>query len=239
MKLLVSPFNVEEAKIVIQSKVVDIVDVKNPLEGSLGANFPNVISDVVKLVKLQNNHLKASAAIGDLRNFPGTASLAALGAATLGLDYIKVGLRITDKDAVLYLMKKITKSVKDYAPNIKVVGATYADFERFEAINPSLLPDIVAESGADVAMIDTGIKNDGKNLFDFLSMEDLKIFLDNSRQNGIETALAGSLKINHLKKLKTLNPDIIGIRGAVCEKNDRVNGLMMLDKILQFKKEMN
>ena len=238
MKLLISPFNVEEAKIVIKSNVVDILDVKNPLEGSLGANFPNVISKIVGLVKNNGNHLKISATIGDLGNFPGTASLAALGAATLGLDYIKVGIKIPNKDSALYLMKKVTRAIKDFDENIQVVAATYADFERFGAIDPSILPDIIAQSGADVAMIDTGIK-DGKTLFDFLNIEKLEKFVLNSNQNGIKTALAGSIKVEHVNPLKKIGPDIIGIRGAVCEKNDRLNGSVKIDKILEFKKQMN
>ncbi|NHI92559.1 MAG: hypothetical protein EAX96_08645 [Candidatus Lokiarchaeota archaeon] len=243
MKLLISPFNVEEAKIVINSQVVDIIDVKNPLEGSLGANFPDVIKEIIRLVRSNNNNndnsLKISATIGDLRNFPGTASLAALGAATLGLNYIKIGIKINDEQSARYLLKKVTQTVKDYNSTIKVVGATYADYKRFDALNPLKLPNIVTDSGADVAMIDTGIKTDGKSLFDFLDHDKLVNFLTNCRQNGILTALAGSLNVNHINKLKTLNPDIIGIRGAVCEKNDRLNGTMKRKKILEFKNLMN
>ena len=239
MKLLISPFNTDEAKIVIKSGVVDIVDVKNPLEGSLGANFPDVIHEIVGLVKLNGNNLKISATIGDLRNFPGTASLAALGAASLGLDYIKVGIKIQDKESAKYLLKKVTQAVKEYDSEIKVVGASYADFERFEALNPLELPEIVAYCGADVAMIDTGIKTDGKSLFDFLNEDQLEDFLNSCKQKNILTALAGSLKVEHLKKLKKLNPDIIGIRGAACEKNDRLNGTIKIEKILKIKNKMN
>ncbi|MFX1267117.1 MAG: (5-formylfuran-3-yl)methyl phosphate synthase, partial [Promethearchaeota archaeon] len=42
MKLLVSPRNLEEAAVAIESNV-DYIDCKNPDEGSLGANFPWII----------------------------------------------------------------------------------------------------------------------------------------------------------------------------------------------------
>lgn len=238
LKLLISPFNVEEAKIVIKSSVVDIIDVKNPLEGSLGANFPNVIAEIAGLVKNNGNGLQISATIGDLGNFPGTASLAALGAATLGLDYIKVGIKIQEKESAAYLMKKVTRAIKDFDQDIQVVAATYADFERFGAIDPLILPEIVVQSGADVAMIDTGIK-DGKTLFDFLNKEKLGKFVSDSKQNGIRTALAGSINVEHVTPLKEIGPDIIGVRGAVCEKNDRLHGSVEIDKILAFKNQMN
>jgi uncharacterized protein (UPF0264 family) len=40
MQLLVSPSTIDEAK---RSAAADIIDVKKPSEGSLGANFPWVI----------------------------------------------------------------------------------------------------------------------------------------------------------------------------------------------------
>ena len=46
MLLLISPINHEEAIESIEGGA-DIVDVKNPKEGSLGANFPWVIKDIL------------------------------------------------------------------------------------------------------------------------------------------------------------------------------------------------
>lgn len=41
MRLLVSPMNMEEAQAALAGGA-DILDVKNPKEGSLGANFPGL-----------------------------------------------------------------------------------------------------------------------------------------------------------------------------------------------------
>jgi len=46
MQLLVSPRDIEEAK---RSLAADIIDVKNPSEGSLGANFPWVVRSIKDL----------------------------------------------------------------------------------------------------------------------------------------------------------------------------------------------
>lgn len=48
MLLLISPINREEALESIEGGA-DIVDVKNPKEGSLGANFPWVIKEIREL----------------------------------------------------------------------------------------------------------------------------------------------------------------------------------------------
>ena len=69
MKLLVSPVNKEEA-IIASKGGADIVDVKNPKEGSLGANFPWIIKEIKEAV---NGKQPISATIGDFNYKPGTA----------------------------------------------------------------------------------------------------------------------------------------------------------------------
>jgi uncharacterized protein (UPF0264 family) len=212
MKLLISPINREEA-IVASRGGADIVDVKNPKEGSLGANFPWVIRDVKEAVE---GRQPISATIGDFNYKPGTASLAAFGAAVAGADYIKVGLYdIQTEDQVFELLTKITQAVKDYDSTKKVVASGYSDYKRINSISPLLLPSIVAEAGVDVVMVDTAIK-DGKSTFEFMDEKELKRFTDLAHEHGLENAIAGSLKFEDLPVLDRIGPDIIGVRGMVC-----------------------
>ncbi len=67
IRLLVSPKSLEEAKVVIQQKDVDYIDCKNPVEGSLGANFPWIIKKMKNLIP-QNSSQLFSATIGDFPN---------------------------------------------------------------------------------------------------------------------------------------------------------------------------
>ncbi|MFX0136966.1 MAG: (5-formylfuran-3-yl)methyl phosphate synthase [Candidatus Hodarchaeota archaeon] len=233
MKLLVSPINLEEARNSIIGGA-DIIDVKNPLEGSLGANFPWVITEIQKLVRKYNG-LEISATLGDFPNLPGTASLAALGLANCKVDYIKVGLKgpNTKKDAI-YFMKQIQRAISEFKGQVKVVVAGYADYKRFGTMEPLLIPEIAAESGADVAMVDTGIK-DGKNLFDFMTEEQIKLFVEKTIKNDIIVALAGSLNRDHFPKLREIKPHIIGLRGAACEKSDRVHGRIKVELVKELK----
>ncbi|WP_319506592.1 (5-formylfuran-3-yl)methyl phosphate synthase [uncultured Methanolobus sp.] len=212
MKLLISPINPEEA-IAAYEGGADIVDVKNPKEGSLGANFPWVIRSVKESI---NSKKPISATIGDFNFKPGTASLAALGAAVAGADYIKVGLYdVQTEEQALEMLVNITRSVKDYNPDLKVVASGYSDYERINSINPQLLPAIGAKAGVDVVMVDTGIK-DGRSTFEFMDEEELTKFTTAIRAVGLESAIAGTLKFEDLPVLKRIQPDIIGVRGMVC-----------------------
>jgi len=215
MKVLVSPKDVEEAKAVISGNA-DIVDVKNPKEGSLGANFPWVIKTIKQLVEEKGNGMQMSAAIGDFDYKPGTASLAALGAAASGAEYIKIGLyKIKTREEAIELLSGVVKAVKDFDPTKKVVAAFYADHKRINSISPFEIAEIGKEVAIDVAMVDTGIK-DGRTTLEFMSEEELKSFVAESRSLGIVTALAGALKFDDIPVIKEIGPDILGVRGMVC-----------------------
>ncbi len=238
IKLLVSPKTLEEAKVVVKYEEVDFIDCKNPSEGSLGANFPWIIKQMKNLIQFSGSQI-LSATIGDFPNLPGTAALAALGAAVAGADIIKIGLKgPTTENECIFLMNKVVKAVKDYKKNIKVVAAGYADKIRMESSPDFLsLPFIAAKSGADIVMLDTYVK-DGKGLFDFLTVDQLKLFRDKAKEFNLEVALAGNLRKNSLPKIKEILPDIIGVRSMVCEGYDRNNGLIKGYLIEELKAEL-
>jgi hypothetical protein len=218
--ILVSPKDVNEAIEAIEGGA-DIIDVKNPPEGSLGANFPWVIKQIKEVTP--ENRL-VSATIGDVPYKPGTASLAALGACVSGADYIKVGLYGTKSySQSLDLMEKVTKAVKDFDEKKIVVAAGYADAYRVGAVDPLVIPKIARDAGCDVAMLDTAVK-DGKTLFDHLNEKLLEEFINETHAYGMKCALAGSIKKEEIPILKDIGCDIVGVRGAACTKGDRNEG---------------
>ncbi len=207
MQLLVSPSSIAEAR---HSVAADIIDVKKPSEGSLGANFPWVIREIKEFAQKP-----VSAAIGDFDFKPGGASLAAYGAACAGADYIKIGLAFEGKEQARELIAAVVRAVKTDFPKKYVVIAAYSDYERMHTISPSDMAPIAAECGADLAMVDTGIK-DRQSTFAFMDEDALRSFTDTNRKLGLGTALAGALKFEDIDALKRINPDIIGVRGMVC-----------------------
>ncbi len=189
MRLLVSPMNIDEARTALAGGA-DILDVKNPKEGSLGANFPWAIRAVVNLAA---GKVPVSATIGDLEFKPGTASLAALGAASSGADYVKAGLLgVKIQAQAKEMLEGIVKAVKDFDSNKKVVAAGYSDYARADSISPMLLPAAAAKAGADLVMVDTAIK-DGRSTFEFMSEKELSKFISLGHSEGLQVALAGTI----------------------------------------------
>ncbi len=180
MKLLVSPIDIGEA-VIAEKGGADIIDVKNPKEGSLGANFPWVIREVRSRVTKP-----LSATIGDFNYKPGTASLAALGAAVAGADYVKVGLYdIQTEGQAFEVLSGVVRAVKSYDRNKIVVASGYSDYARIGSIPALQLPAVAQRAGCDVVMVDTGMK-DGRSTFEFMLNDELQAFVDAAHGHGLE-----------------------------------------------------
>jgi (5-formylfuran-3-yl)methyl phosphate synthase len=220
MRLLVSVVSADEARDAIVGGA-DILDVKNPAEGALGAQFPRVIRQVRAAAPGQ---MKVSATIGDMPNLPGTASLAALGAATCGADYVKVGLwgPRTEAEAVC-LLSEVQRAVSDF-PGVQVIAAGYADGCRAGTLNPRLIPGIARAAGVAGCLLDTAIK-DGRGLFDFLTPDELRALTDEAHGAGLLFALAGALREQDLHLVRDLGADVAGVRTAVCRDGRRAGPL--------------
>ena len=199
----------------------DVIDVKNPNEGALGANYPWIIK---RIREITPKNLEVSCTLGEVPNLPGSISLAALGAASLGVNYIKVGLNglKTPKEAT-FLLENVNKAAKNCGLKIKVAAAGYSDAEKIGGIDPMLIPEIAFKAHVDLAMLDTALK-DGKNLFDNLSIKQLQKFVEETHEHGLEAALAGSLRKQDIPVVYKLGADVAGLRGAACTNGDRQKG---------------
>ena len=212
-----------------------IIDVKNPDEGALGANFPWVIRRVREVVP---NEIEVSATIGDLPNLPGASSLAALGAAVSGADYVKASLfGIKTLSEAAYLIGEVCRAAKEHNGSTKVIAAGYADYEKIGCLSPLEVPAVAHEAGADGAMIDVNVKTHG-GLFELLSDEELKGFVDESHRLDLTASLAGSLDMDDMARVFGLGADIVGVRRAVCRGKDRLRGAVHREAVRELVDEI-
>src|SRR5660398_272026 len=153
MQLLVSVVHHEEVGPAVAGGA-DIIDVKNPREGSLGANFPHVIRHVLQLTP---PGVPVSAAIGDAPNLPGMAALAATGAASCGVRYVKIGLMGSrEPSESILLLASVCRAAREQDPTVRIMATAYADADKVGALSPQHLPSVATRAAADGCVLDRG-----------------------------------------------------------------------------------
>jgi hypothetical protein len=219
MRLMISVVSAAEAREAVRSGAV-LLDVKNPQEGSLGAQFPGVIREIKDLAP---EHVEVSAAIGDMPNLPGTAALAGLGAALCRADYIKAGLWGPRSEAeAVALMSAVQEAIRGFG--VSVIAAGYADHRRIGALDPKCLPSVASSAGIRGCLIDTAIK-DGCSLLDFIEVAELAALANRAHGEGLLFGAAGALREQDLPRLRDAGADVVGLRSAVCRNRQRNDGL--------------
>jgi FolB domain-containing protein len=208
-QLLASVIDADETELALANGA-DIIDLKDPGRGALGALAPEAVRAIVAAV---DGRRPTSAVTGDLPMEPAVVSAAAAEMAATGVNYVKVGLFPGARrlDCI--------RALAPVARRTKVIGVMFADAEP----DPSLLP-LMAECGFAGAMLDTARKGEGR-LLDLISLDQLGAFVDACRAHDLLSGLAGSLEAPDVPRLLLLEPDYLGFRGALCAAHDRTAGL--------------
>ncbi|MBY6263469.1 hypothetical protein EI613_16340 [Azospirillum sp. 412522] len=201
IRMLASVTNPEEAGIAVQAGA-DLIDLKNPDDGALGALPAGTIRACLAAV---SGRRPVSATIGDLPMDPETVAAAVSRTAATGVDIVKIGLTAGGDPAGC--VGAAARARGDAA----LVGVILAD-----ALSPT--PDLIhamADAGFLGVMLDTGLKDD-RTLRDHLPADQLAGFIRQGRDAGLLAGLAGSLRLADIAPLAALGPSILGFRGALC-----------------------
>jgi len=218
--LLVSVINLAEAQAAFEGDA-DVIDIKNPAEGALGAPLPGIIADICRTYK---GIKPVSVALGEFPGKTGAAALAALGAAQFRPDYLKIAFcaEVTGSEIVATL-QEIRQGIMFVQPEgIPLVAVVYADTLPCAAWTLKDFVTFVQEGGAQGCLIDTWEKK-GISLPQFLSRQQTGDFIADCHERRLFCGLAGSLKPEDIDSLLNFKPDLIGVRSAVCG-GDRLHG---------------
>jgi uncharacterized protein (UPF0264 family) len=208
-QLLISVKNIEEALIALEANV-DIVDLKDPNLGALGALDLETTCEIVRQVY---GHSLISATVGELHasvdELVGDIQLRV----NAGVNIVKIAV-----SGLFYKAEFYDAIIQFSKAGVKIVVVFFAD----EEIDLNLLPTLKS-SGVYGAMLDT--KNKQKNLLQLQDQQALKLFTQLSHQYQLKSGLAGSLEPQHIDLLAQINPTYIGFRGGVCDNSQRNTSL--------------
>ena len=231
MLLMVSVQNVAEA-LEAERGGADVVDVKNLQEALVGSGHPSVVREVRNQIPAEKH---VSVTLGVVPSQPGTVAMAAYAAAVLDATSVKVGFCQTDYDTAVETLRQSRRAMEGF--NTKLIGSLFADNFLYDGLNPHLIIRLAREGECDGFLIDT-LTKDGRNLFDFISEPKLKEIVLEGKELGMSTSLSGHLRIENLDELARINPDIVGVRGAVCSSGER-DRTVAWEAVAEFKRELD
>jgi dihydroneopterin aldolase len=220
-KMLASVNCLEEALIVLNQKV-DIIDLKQPNQGALGALDINTVNEIVIAIAGQ---CPISATVGDLPTQPDLVFNAVQAMAKTGVDYIKIGF-FQGGDAIATINK-----LAQLTTEFKLIAVLFADIP----LDLSLLAKLTHAGFAGV-MLDTMNKSSG-SLLQLRTNTELQGFVRLAKTHGLLCGLAGSLRLQDITHLLNHQADYLGFRGALCAAHQRT-GLLDSEAIAKIRRSV-
>jgi (5-formylfuran-3-yl)methyl phosphate synthase len=215
MRLLVSVKSADEVGPALAGGA-DIIDAKEPANGSLGAVSPATLAEVASQVPMGR---ELSIALGDVSSTPQVIAL-------------MEGLRLPSRTATTYLklgfagsksperVHELLGAAVDAAGRhrfpVTIIAVAYADAERAAVLPAEVILRTAEEVAAGGVLMDTHFK-DGTRLLDWRTPERLTAWVSEARESGLMVGLAGALRADDVAILAKSDPDVIGFRGAACD----------------------
>lgn len=220
-RLLVSVRNAAEARTALRVGV-DLLDLKEPSRGSLGAVAPSVVGEVLDLAA---GRTPVSVALGEIveqcnfdqRDCNRQANSAdATCVTTPSLDrrvaYFKLGTAgCASRSEWIEAWRSIVVAERPIAP----VAVVYADGEAVDAPSAEEILAAAVAVGSRTILVDTAVK-DGRTLFDHWPGERLREFVAEVHRRDAVCVVGGSLTTATIPRVVAAGADVVAVRGAAC-----------------------
>ena len=183
----------------------NVIDIKEPRNGSLGAASDSCIAAVVARVA---RRAPISAALGELVDFDSSRAV------TLppGVKFVKLGLAGCGSKPDWRNRWRI--AARALSATAAMIAVVYADSASGAPPADQLLDEAVRIGCAGI-LIDTFDKRRG-DLFKHWSIDRLGRQIHDAQLAGLVTVVAGSLTGETIQHVLPLEPDLVAVRGAAC-----------------------
>lgn len=214
-QLLVSVRDLAEACVAAQSGA-DLIDIKEPHAGSLGAATLTTIGEIAAQIDGQKS---LSVALGELLD-PAPFDFAML---PTGIRYAKVGL--SGCDGISNWFDR-WRAVIDILPgHVRPVAVVYADHLAARSPDADTVVGYASRLGCAAVLVDTWSKTNGP-LSSYWSADRIRSFVIDVQRRNMLAVLGGGLDESLLMDVLKTEPDFVAVRGAVCggSRTDRIDG---------------
>ena len=203
-RLLVSVRNADEACRALAGGA-DLIDVKEPSRGSLGAASPEALGKVLEAIA---GRVPVSAALGELLDVQPSE----LAHVSPQLAFAKLGMAGCARQAE---WPRVWAAALARLPaSVGRVAVVYADWRTAAAPSPEATLELAKSLDCAAVLVDTFDKSRG-SLCELWSDAELR-FVATVREAGLLAVVAGSLTIGDLARVRAIGADFVAVRGAVC-----------------------
>jgi (5-formylfuran-3-yl)methyl phosphate synthase len=224
-KLLVSVRDATEAKAALDAGV-DLIDIKEPRQGSLGKAEDGVIEGISRVVQ---DRRPLSVALGELSDYPVDDSSRLALPPTIR--FAKIGLARCENDSSWPM--RLATFWKRLSPAIGRIAVIYADWQTADAPPPRAVLDQARKLNCRGVLVDTFDKT-LPALTALWPSNQIQELVSAAHECGMIAVLAGRVSADDVAQLLLCGPDYIAVRGAVCHP-DR-NGVVEAARIHSFRK---
>lgn len=205
-RMLASVNSLAEAQLAYRAGA-DIIDLKQPAAGALGALPPE---EVARIRAWCAGKIPVSATVGDLPMLSDPVFGAAQAMAVTGVDYVKIGFFPGgDWSGVAHRLRVLAE--RGHA----LIAVLFGD----ASPDPAFIPTL-QQAGFAGVMLDTMDKSRG-SLPEILTPAEIERFVEEARARRLLCGLAGSLRLKDIPALLRYGPDYLGFRGALCVRHHR------------------
>ncbi len=202
--LLVSVRSIQEARIAATAEV-DVIDLKEPAAGALGACQPETWQRCTTSVPFRGQW---SVALGEAR-----AAIPLAPHVPPQFRFAKAGpAGICQTDQLIDLWQTLAKSL---TPTTELVPVAYADFKAADCLSPETIIMAAGEFAANTILLDTFGKT-GRSSIEILGQQRLSDLLARCQALKLNLVMAGSLAFDDMPTLAELGVKQVGVRGCVC-----------------------
>lgn len=206
-RLLVSVRNAAEARIALDSGV-DLIDIKEPNRGALGAADAAVWHEVLHRV---DGRVPVSCALGELAEASDASPRV-----PAGMAFVKVGLAGA---ATLPAWRQRWAALLAMRPHgCQAAAVVYADWRAAGAPSPDEMLQQAVALGCSALLVDTFDKRRG-DVFQHWPLDSLHAFLNEATHGKLTTLLGGGLTWDSLDPALATPADYLAVRGIVCSGN--------------------
>lgn len=220
IRILASVRSIDEARLIVDTDV-DMIDLKDPLNGALGALS---VDEVERITQYIRGRKPISATIGDLPMQPEMLVQPIAALANTAIDYIKMGIFYADSADAHCNLDKCLRTAKAAAGSKPLIAVILVDSFPVPLTQNQIQEHLHAihQAGFAGVMLDT-LNKQGKSLFDLLDEPIIVYFLQQAKALNLITGLSGALSSRHVQTLQNLVPDYAGFRSALCAEKNRCN----------------